>query len=313
MTKTCSFSACDRPHRAHGLCSTHYRQQSAGRTLRPVGWRPAPPKCSVDGCPGDARSLGMCPAHYARMHRHGTTDLKVRPEVTHCRQGHEWTPENTAETPDGYRACRQCQRDRAATYKARLRAGKVVVRAEKVPCSAPGCDRLGTARTGLCRAHYEQQRRGETLRPIVPRYSTTHCRNGHELTPENLCFDSAGRRCLTCRRAASRATRARKREQAGLPEATPRTPSPRPRKAAKPKPKAAKPPEPATPTNLPKGWFTPTIAKPSTHPATSGTTFDKEILVHPNSAAQLRAALRSLARHGQLDLADMIGLGEVAA
>ena len=102
----------------------------------PSGWRPAPPKCSVDGCPGDARSLGMCPAHYARMHRHGTTDLKVRPEVTHCRQGHEWTPENTAKTPDGYRACRQCQRDRAATYKARLRAGKVVVRAEKVPCSA---------------------------------------------------------------------------------------------------------------------------------------------------------------------------------
>ena len=306
MTGICSFPDCGRPHRAHGLCSTHYRQQSAGRTLRPVGWRPAPPKCSVDGCPGDARSLGMCPAHYARMHRHGTTDLKVGPEVTHCRQGHEWTPENTAKTPDGYRACRQCQRDRAATYKARLRAGKVVVRAEKVPCSAPGCDRLGTARTGLCRAHYEQQRRGETLRPIVPRYSTTHCRNGHELTPGNVYVYGGGRTCRTCRIAANARARARTREREGRPPAEPRRP-----KAAKAE--SPKTPRPKHPANLPKGWFEPTIVQPKDRRATSGTTFDKEILVHPNSAAQLRAALRSLARHGQLDLADMLGLGEVAA
>ena len=32
---------------------------------------------------------------------------------THCRHGHEFTPENTGRTPDGYRYCRNCARMRA--------------------------------------------------------------------------------------------------------------------------------------------------------------------------------------------------------
>ena len=47
------------------------------------------------------------------------------PRVTHCPQGHEYTPENTySDGKFGYlrRECRQCKRKRKAAYKARVRA-----------------------------------------------------------------------------------------------------------------------------------------------------------------------------------------------
>jgi len=41
--------------------------------------------------------------------------------TTHCPQGHEYTPENTAKNPRGWRYCKQCNRDRARANKARKR------------------------------------------------------------------------------------------------------------------------------------------------------------------------------------------------
>ena len=36
--------------------------------------------------------------------------------ITHCKRGHEYTPENTY-TGAGYRSCRECQRQAAARYR----------------------------------------------------------------------------------------------------------------------------------------------------------------------------------------------------
>lgn len=33
--------------------------------------------------------------------------------MTHCKRGHEFTPENTAHNPQGWRVCRQCAREKA--------------------------------------------------------------------------------------------------------------------------------------------------------------------------------------------------------
>lgn len=58
-----------------------------------------------------------------------------------CRNGHEWTPENTAILPDGRRSCRACTNARhAAKHKQKLRASKE----RKVPVKCPVCkkDRL---------------------------------------------------------------------------------------------------------------------------------------------------------------------------
>lgn len=41
---------------------------------------------------------------------------------THCKRGHEYTPENTYVMPRGYRDCRTCIRRRVAEYRARRRS-----------------------------------------------------------------------------------------------------------------------------------------------------------------------------------------------
>lgn len=42
--------------------------------------------------------------------------------TTHCPSGHEYTPENTRITTEGFRRCRQCARRQDAERRARLRA-----------------------------------------------------------------------------------------------------------------------------------------------------------------------------------------------
>jgi len=39
---------------------------------------------------------------------------KLSRDITHCVNGHEFTPENTGLKPNGFRYCRACQRVRAA-------------------------------------------------------------------------------------------------------------------------------------------------------------------------------------------------------
>lgn len=43
---------------------------------------------------------------------------------THCREGHELTPENTYERPNGTRLCRTCKNAEKARYRARVAARK---------------------------------------------------------------------------------------------------------------------------------------------------------------------------------------------
>lgn len=52
---------------------------------------------------------------------------------THCKHGHEFTPENTRITARGFRACRMCAR-----IKCRLAAGWTREQAESMPLTPPG-------------------------------------------------------------------------------------------------------------------------------------------------------------------------------
>ncbi len=36
MTAICTFEGCGRPHKSHGLCSTHYKQEQKGFQLSPI-------------------------------------------------------------------------------------------------------------------------------------------------------------------------------------------------------------------------------------------------------------------------------------
>lgn len=98
---------------------------------------------------------------------------------THCIHGHEFTAENTRTFTTKYgtpaRACKQCLRD--IHDRKRASEGKPL--------------HVGSG--------YRHQ---------------THCRRGHELTPENTSVKRDGRRrCLTCQRDRDRTHKARLREQ----------------------------------------------------------------------------------------------------
>jgi len=74
--------------------------------------------CRTAGCRSPAIARGWCRKHYQRWYR---TQDAVAPK-THCKHGHELTPENTYTTPQGGRECRECRRVRVREYLRRKRA-----------------------------------------------------------------------------------------------------------------------------------------------------------------------------------------------
>jgi len=46
----------------------------------------------------------------------GKASALKRLQQTHCRKGHEFTPENTRITPEGWRNCRHCHRLKMRAY-----------------------------------------------------------------------------------------------------------------------------------------------------------------------------------------------------
>jgi hypothetical protein len=72
-SRCCSVEGCDRPHRARGLCTTHYAR------VHVYGWPdpttpPSPPPplppilCRVDGCTAKHFGYGYCQTHYRRVY-----------------------------------------------------------------------------------------------------------------------------------------------------------------------------------------------------------------------------------------------------
>ena len=111
---------------------------------------------------------------------------------THCKHGHEFTPENTRVDGNGWRYCRKC-------------------------ASVAVCKRQFEARTHCAKGHeFVEGSHGlsEDGRRICSLCSVTHCLRGHEFTPENTAHDGKGSRvCLECRRLRGRESDARRRQK----------------------------------------------------------------------------------------------------
>lgn len=96
---------------------------------------------------------------------------KANRDKTHCKNGHEFTPENTLNNHGG-RGCRECGRAAMRDY---------------------------------------MRRRRDTAPDAVHNRDKTHCKHGHEFTEANTRRDTTGRRvCRTCEAAAQARYRERK-------------------------------------------------------------------------------------------------------
>ena len=61
--------------------------------------------------------LCVNPEHLVAVTRAEHNRIHKRDSVTHCKRGHEFTPENTYIRPNGRRTCRRCNRIAGAAYR----------------------------------------------------------------------------------------------------------------------------------------------------------------------------------------------------
>lgn len=112
--------------------------------------------------------------------------------ISHCRRGHEFTPENTAITSQGSRSCRKCQRTYSREWKKRKREG------------------LSTRSNGLSlpKAPRDPEREWPfwSADPEPPAF----CKRGHPRTPETV--NPLNHCCRLCQKELNRARYLRRKE-----------------------------------------------------------------------------------------------------
>jgi hypothetical protein len=76
----CQIDGCTRPHKARGLCQTHYAQRLRGSDFSPIRSRvrEKPVECTEEDCAEPVKSKGLCKMHYQRFLRHGHTMYRNR-------------------------------------------------------------------------------------------------------------------------------------------------------------------------------------------------------------------------------------------
>lgn len=172
-------------------------------------------KCSVDACDRPYRSRGLCSSHYSRRLRAGEIEL-VQPQrpdderfwsnVDAGGVCWEWTG---SLTPKGYGTFMAKGRK---AYRAHRYAWIILV--GEIP-QAMTIDHICKNKRCVNPDHFElvtaeeNTRRGGSASALNAR--KTHCKRGHEFTPENTYVQynkgKAGRRCRECHLALLRSRR----------------------------------------------------------------------------------------------------------
>ena len=180
-------------------------------------------KCSVDGCEKPAAKRGMCDTHYRRwcrgtpldtpLRKWGTFDERLWKSVDQDGPISSWKP--------GLDACWIWNGHRTtAGYGSIWRDGKLVYVHRAMYEAYYGEIEDGLVLDHLCHiraccnpAHLEAVTQAvNAARGLTA--TKTHCKHGHEFTPENTRFESDGRRCRQCHRDRERERSKRKKETA---------------------------------------------------------------------------------------------------
>jgi hypothetical protein len=114
--------------------------------------------------------------------RRGGNPAAHNARKTHCKRGHEFTPENTRISGRGRRICLACERLYRDEHREELRV-----------------------------YWRERSRRRSRKAGVVPWAEKTHCPNGHAYTPANSYIYRGRRLCRECRKMAHQRLMERKR------------------------------------------------------------------------------------------------------
>lgn len=170
--------------------------------------------------PDGKRVCRACARRYtaeARARRLAANPPAPRPRQTHCKRGHEFTPENTTVDARGSRSCRECKRAQVRKYRAREDKQVVhrievcknghAMNEENSHIAANGARSCRACSREKARASYQ---RTQSHRGTAPA-DRTECSKGHPYSAENTYVTSKGhRQCRTCNAAREKA-RVRKR------------------------------------------------------------------------------------------------------
>jgi hypothetical protein len=172
--------------------------------------------CSVDGCEGRRHALGFCRKHYLRFKRHGDTSVvktggvpaKPKPprttppkkkfwEKVDKVDGGCWVWIGVLNNGYGWHGGKLARRTSYMELVGEIPEGLELDHlCRNTPCVNP--------------AHLEPVTRDENARRRFA--AQTHCRNGHEYTPENTYSPTPrSKRCRTCNRINVAAYAARRR------------------------------------------------------------------------------------------------------
>lgn len=171
---TCSVEGCGSPHRARGLCAFHYQRWFRAQP-KPIGRVLIPAERRFWA---KTDRSGECwlwtgaknPAGYGSFSMNGTNDMAHRTS---------WTL-TYGPIPEGMFVCHHC---------------------DNPPCVRPDHLFLGTALDNMLDKVAKGRAKGPTLK--------THCKHGHEYTPENTYLWNGARQCRICMREYRRGARAK--------------------------------------------------------------------------------------------------------
>ncbi len=211
----CSVPGCTNPHRARGLCNTHYHYFRRHNALPDRLYALV---CSVDGCDGELEARGLCQLHYGRWRKTGSIADPQRPSA----QDRFWAKVDKG----SMRECWQwlgshgqaghgtfwdgSKPEAAHRYAYRILIGPIPegMTIDHL-CRNPAC--VNPAHME-CVTLVENILRSTGVSAINAK--KTHCPQGHPYDEANTYVDNRGARtCIICRNAASRRSYTRKKNR----------------------------------------------------------------------------------------------------
>lgn len=100
------WKACRQPITGYGQFRTGGRLRSAHAVAYELAVGPIPEGLESDHL---CNNRGCCNPKHIELVTHAENMRRRSERQTHCKQGHEFTPENSYIQPDGARKCRRCR------------------------------------------------------------------------------------------------------------------------------------------------------------------------------------------------------------